>query len=74
MKRVVLKTRHSAQHMSKLCQNVSAVRDCPCGAFNCPMGEGVKCGDVMPWMWKEIMDEEKDDAGCGRAGDAKSSG
>lgn len=62
MKRVVLKIRHSAERMSKLCQNVSAVQDCPCGAFNCPMGEGVKCGDVMPWMWKEIMEEEPDNA------------
>lgn len=60
MKKIVLRTHHSAEHMARLCQNVSAVQDCPCGAFNCPMGEGVKCGDVQPWMWKEIMKEESD--------------
>lgn len=70
--RVVLKTQLSAEHMAMLCQNVSAVQDCPCGAFICPMGEDVKCGDVMPWMWKEIMEEVKDDAGCGCAGKAGS--
>jgi hypothetical protein len=26
------------------------------------MGEGVICQDVMPWMWKEIMEEEPDNA------------
>jgi hypothetical protein len=74
MKRVVLKTQLSAEHMARLCQDVSAVQDCPCGAFGCLMGEGIKCGDVLPWMWQEIMEEEKDAAGCGRDGDAGCSG
>lgn len=74
MKRVILKTRHSAEHMAMLCQNVSAVQDCPCGAFNCPMGEGVLCQDVQPWMWKEIMEGESDAADCGRDGEAGSAG
>lgn len=60
MWKVVLKTVFKPEHMADLCQSVAEVRDCPCGAFNCPMGEGVKCGDVQPWMWKEIMEEESD--------------
>jgi hypothetical protein len=24
------------------------------------MGGNVKCKDVQPWMWKEIMEEESD--------------
>ena len=62
MKRFTIRTHHSPEMLAQLCRSHRVHQTCICGVFNCPMGEGVKCGDVMPWMWKELLEEEKDDA------------
>ena len=60
MKRIVLKTHHSPEMLTRLCRSHRVYKTCVCGVLDCPFGNDVNCAEVMPWMWKEIMEEESD--------------